>query len=67
MPINYKPLWKMLIDRGMKRTDLRTLAGVSTATLAKMGKDEYVSMEVIERVCMALKCQASDVMEVVEK
>ena len=66
MPISYTPLWKLLLDRGMNRTDLRTMAGISTSTLAKMGKGEYVSMEVIERICKALNCQVSDIVEVVD-
>ena len=51
MAANYNKLWKILIDRKMKKTDLIELAGVSTTTLAKLSKDEYVSMEILYRIC----------------
>ena len=51
MAANYNKLWKILIDRKLKRTDLRDLAGISTTTVAKLGKDEYVSMECMNRIC----------------
>lgn len=62
MAVNYNKLWKMLIDRKLKRTDLRDLAGISTTTVAKLGKDEYVSMECLDRICAALKCDIGDIM-----
>ncbi len=62
MPFTYKPLWKLLIDRGMTKTELRLLAGLSTSTIAKMGKDEYVSMEVLDRLCACLNCQPGDLL-----
>lgn len=61
MSFNFSPLWKLLIDQGMKKTDLVDKLGISSSTLAKMGKNEYVSMEVIERICNHLNCQISDV------
>lgn len=63
MAANYNKLWKLLIDRKMKRTDLIELAGVSTSTIAKLGKDEYVAMECMDRICSALKCNIGDVMD----
>lgn len=66
MPVSYKPLWKLLVDKGMTKTEFRTMANLSTTTLAKLGKGEYVSMEVLERICKSLGCQPSDVMEVVK-
>lgn len=62
MAASYKKLWKILIDRKLKRTDLRELAGISTTTIAKLGKDDYVSMECMDRICAALKCDIGDIM-----
>ena len=65
MPVNYNPLWKLLIDKGMTRSELRVKANISTSTLAKMGKNEYVSLEVLERICSLLDCQLSDIAEII--
>ena len=62
MAANYNKLWKILSDRKLKRTDLRDLAGISTTTIAKLGKYEYVSMECMDRICTALKCDIGDIM-----
>lgn len=62
MAANYNKLWKILIDKGLKRTNLRELAGISTTTVAKLGKNEYVSMECIEKVCIALNCDVGEIM-----
>lgn len=61
MAWSYSPLWKLLIDRKMKRTDLLALANLNSTTLAKMGKDENISMEALGRVCQALDCRIEDV------
>lgn len=66
MTISYKKLWKLLIDRDMKKKDLQQLAGISAASITKLGKNENVNTEIIEKVCMALKCDVSDIMEIVE-
>ena len=63
MPFSYKPLWKLLIDKNMKKTDLVERIGLSKATVAKMGKNEYVSMEVLDRICKYFGCQLSDIVE----
>lgn len=63
MIFDYKPLWKMLIDRNMTRSELRVLAGISTRALAKMGKNEDVNTDVLRKVCTALNCDLSDIME----
>jgi DNA (cytosine-5)-methyltransferase 1 len=63
MSVNYDKLWKLLIDKKMNRTDLKNAAGISFNVLAKMGKGEAVSMESILKVCKALGCDISDVME----
>ena len=61
MNLNYNRLWKLLIEKGMTKTELRTKAEMSTSTLAKMGKDEIVSMEVIVRICQVLDCDIGDI------
>lgn len=65
MAVNYNRLWKLLIDKKMKKTDLITMADLSSATLAKMGKDQQVSMDVIARICNALGCNVGDIMDIV--
>ena len=66
MKASYKKLWKILIDKDMKKTDLRKAAGISSSSLAKLGKDENVTTDVLIRICEALKCDTSDIMEIVE-
>lgn len=63
MAVKYIKLWKLLLDKNMKRTDLISMAGISTNILAKLGKDEYVAMESIEKICRALQCDISDILE----
>lgn len=65
MHITYKKLWKLLIDRDMKRQDLQKLAGVSASSIAKLGKCENVTTEVLIRICQALNCDLSDILELV--
>jgi len=64
MAVSYNKLWKLLIDKNMKRIDLRTTAKISSGTLAKLGKNEGVSTEVLVRICHALECDIGDIMEV---
>ena len=66
MAISYKKLWKLLIDKDMKKKDLQKAAGVSAASITKLAKNEHVSTEIIEKVCTALQCDVSDIMEMVE-
>ena len=63
MAVSYVKLWKTLLDKRLKRVDLKSVAGISSSTLAKLGKDEYVSMEIMERICSALDVDIGDVME----
>ncbi len=65
MPISYNKLWKLLIDKGMKKTDLRLAAEISSATLAKLGKNEGVTTDVLVRICHALNCDIGDIIEVI--
>ena len=66
MKVNYNKLWKMLIDLNMSKTQLRKQAGVTTNALAKMGKNENVSTEVLCKICNVLSCQIEEIMELVE-
>ena len=63
MSVSYNRLFKLLIDKKMKKKELCELAGISISTIGKMGRDEPVSVEMIERVCLALHCTADDVLE----
>lgn len=64
--VSYNKLWKRMIDCGLNKTQLREMAGVSTNAIAKMGKGENVSMEVLIKICKALQCNIADVVEIVE-
>lgn len=64
MSISYKKLWKKLIDIDMTKTQLRLQADLGTATLAKLGKDKQVSMDVLLRICKVLNCNISEIMDV---
>lgn len=61
--VSYKKLWKLLIDKDMKKKDLREATGMSTTTLAKLGKDEFVNTEILAKICKALQCDIGDIME----
>lgn len=65
MAISYKKLWKLLIDRDMKKKDLQQLAGISAASITKLGKNENVNTLIIVKICTALDCNVSDIMEIV--
>jgi len=65
MAVSYKKLWKLLIDRDMKKKDLIALSGVSRATISKMGNDENVSTEMLAKICNALQVDVGDIMEMV--
>lgn len=65
MAISYKKLWKLLIDKDMKKKDLQKLACVSSASITKLGKNENVNTEVLEKICTALQCDISDIMEMI--
>lgn len=66
MAVTYKKLWKLLIDKDMKKKDLQLLAGISAASITKLGKNENVNMDIIEKICIALKCDVSDILEITE-
>ena len=62
---SYNKLWKLLIDRGWEKKDLREKSGISSASIAKLGKDGNVTTEVLLKICKALNCDISDIMEMV--
>lgn len=67
MSVSYKPLWKLLIDKDMTRTQLQQKAELSSATIAKLGKDGNVTTEVLAKICDALGCDIGDVCEMVKE
>ena len=66
MAVTYKKLFKLLIDRDMKKRDLAEKAGISPATISKMAAGENITMEVVEKVCRALKCNMDDIAEFID-
>lgn len=63
MKTDYKKLWKILIDKEMTKSDLRRMTGMSTTTMAKLGKSEMVSMELLKKICEVLECNIGDIMD----
>ena len=64
MSISYKRLWKLLIDKDMTKIELKDAAGISTGTLAKLGKNENVTTDVLVKICKALDCNIADIVEI---
>ena len=65
MKVSYKKLWKRMIDLEISKTELRERTGISTVTLAKLGKDQVVSMEVLMKICIALECNIDEICDFV--
>lgn len=65
MPISYKKLWKLLIDKDMIKKDLQAKAGISSASVTKLAKNESISTSILEKICVALECEIYDIMEIV--
>lgn len=65
MQVSYKKLWKILIDKDMKKKDLQSDAGISWSSVTKLSKGETVSMEVIMKICKALECNIGDIMDLI--
>jgi len=63
LKISYKPLWKLLIDKDLKKKDLCEMAGISPASVTKMGKCGHVTTETLEKICLALDCRVEDIVE----
>lgn len=64
--ISYKPLWHTLLDRNMRKEDLRVAAGLTTNMIANMGKNKGINMDTLEKICDALQCEITDVIELTE-
>ena len=67
MAVSYKKLWKLLIDKDMKKKDLRIATGMTTTALAKLGKNEHVNTEILAKICKVLECNIEDIVEVVDE
>ena len=67
MAISYKKLWKLLIDKDMKKKDLQIAARISSASVTKLAKNENVNTDVLKKVCIALNCDIGDIMEIVNE
>ena len=67
MALSYNKLWKLLIDKGLKKIDLIKLTGISDSTMAKLTKGENINTEILERICKALNCQVADLVEYVSE
>lgn len=63
MAISYKKLWKLLIDKDMKKKDLQQVAGISSASVTKLSKNENVNTDILQKICTALDCDISEIME----
>lgn len=66
MAISYKPLWHLLIEKEMKKDDLKKAAGITSNVIARMGKNTYINLESLEKICFALDCRIEDVVEVIK-
>ena len=65
MVISYKKLWKLLIDKDLRKKDLPAIAGISRSSITKMGHNESVNTEILVKICNALKCDICDIVELV--
>lgn len=65
MGVSYKKLWMLIIEKDLKKSQVRQMANVSASTFSKMSKNEYVALDVLVRLCVALDCELSDIVEIV--
>ena len=65
MKVSYKKIWKLLIDKDMKKKDLCVKAGISPASVTKMGRNGHVTTEILQKICIALDCQIGDIVEII--
>ena len=66
MRISYSKMWRMLIDKGMKKSDLKEKAGISSASIAKLGKGENITTDVLIKICESMNCHLEDIMETIQ-
>ena len=66
MSLSYNGLWKLLIDKNMKKSDLKEMAGISSASIAKLGKGDNITTDVLIKICESLDCRLEDIMETVD-
>jgi DNA-binding Xre family transcriptional regulator len=66
MAVSYKPLWHTLIEKDMNREDLKKAAKITSNIVARMGKNEYINLESIEKICLAIDCKIEDVVEIIK-
>lgn len=66
MEVSYKKLWKLLIDRDLKKQDLQKMASISAATIAKLGRNENVTTAILTKICSALNCNIGEIMDISE-
>jgi len=67
MKLSYNKLWKLLIDKGINKSQLREMSNISTASLAKLGKGQNVNTDILVRICKALNCDISEIVEVIDE
>ncbi|WP_449460508.1 helix-turn-helix domain-containing protein [Streptococcus suis] len=67
MRVSYNKLWKMLIDKGMNKTDLKNATGISGASIAKLGKGQNITTDVLLKICSTLDCDIEDIMEIIKE
>jgi putative transcriptional regulator len=65
MRISYNKLWKLMIDKNMNKQDLKKVSGISSASVAKLGKGDNITTDILIRICTALDCDIADIMEIV--
>lgn len=65
MQVSYKPLWKLLIDRDIRKKDLATMAGISPSSITKLTNNENITTDVLLKICYALDCDFSDILEII--
>ena len=67
MAVTYEKLWELLKEKNMKKIEMQRMAGISGNILARMGKNEYISMESVEKICYVLNCRTDDILEFIPK
>lgn len=67
MALSYNKLWKLLIDKNLRKSDLHSLTGISQSTIAKLSNGENVNTDILEKICRALNCEIGDIVEIQEE